>query len=295
MIRFCGKSVALPLTLIFEAVIDGGIFSDCWKKSNVVPCHKKHSKNLIKNYRLISFPQIFSKVFERSTYNSLHNYFIENKLFSEYQFGFMPGDPWVSQLLSITHKIYKSFDYNPSIDIRGVFLDISKAFDKVWHDGLIFKLQKHDIDGEFLKLFKSYLKDRQQGVLLNGQTSSWKNILVSVLQGSVFGPLLFLIYIKYLPDGLTSLCKIFADDTSPFLKAVNRKKPEIEPNKDLKLISQLAYQWKKLFNRNPTKQATEVCFSRPIEMKTNSRGLPIMKYCRPPWLADEENFSFQIV
>ena len=93
MIRFCGKSIALPLTLIFEAILDGGIFSDCWKKSNAVPpCHKKRSKNLIKNYRLISFPPIFSKVFERSTYNSLHNYFIENKLSTECQFGFMPGD-----------------------------------------------------------------------------------------------------------------------------------------------------------------------------------------------------------
>ena len=84
----------------------------------------------------------------------------------------MPRDSCVAQLLSISHEIYKSFDCSPSIDIRGVFLDISKAFDKVWHDGLIFKLQTCGIDGKLLKLLKSYLKDRQQRVLLNGQTSS---------------------------------------------------------------------------------------------------------------------------
>ena len=77
----------------------------------------------------------------------------------------------------------------------------------------------------------------------------------------LLGPLLFLIYINDLPDGLTSLCKIFADDASLFSKAINKKKSEIEPNKDLKLISQWAYQWKMMFNPDPTKQATEVCFS----------------------------------
>ena len=101
----------------------------------------------------------------------------------------MPNDSCVAQLLSILHEIYNSFDYNPSVDIRGVFLDISQAFDKVWHDGLIFKLQTYGIDGKYLKLLKIYLKDRQQRVLLNEQTSSWKNVLASVLQGSVLGPL----------------------------------------------------------------------------------------------------------
>ena len=107
-----------------------------------------------------------------------------------------------------------------------------------------------------LKLLKSYLKDREQRVLLNRQTSSWKNSLAGIPLGSVLGPLLFLIYINDLPDELTSLCKIFADDTPLFSKAINRKKSEIDPNKDLKLISQWAYQWKMPFNPEPTKQAT---------------------------------------
>ena len=113
----------------------------------------------------------------------------------------------------------------------------------------------------FLKLLKSYLKDRQQRVLLNGKTSLWRNILAGFSKGSVLGPLLFLIYINDLPDGLTRLCKIFTDDTSLFSKAVNRKKSEIEPNRDLKLASQWAYHWKMPFNPDPTKEAREVYFT----------------------------------
>ena len=100
--------------------------------------------------------------------------------------------------------------------MRGVFLDISKAFDKVWHDGLIFKLKSYGIEGELLLLLKNYLHNREQRVVLNGQTSEWKRIYSGVPQGSVLDPLLFLIYISDLPDGLTSMCKIFADDTSLF-------------------------------------------------------------------------------
>ena len=132
------KTTAIPLKLIFRSMLEEGVFPDDWKKSNVVPIHKKDSKNLIKNYRPISLLPIFSKVLERLMFNSLFNYFIQNKLFTNCQTGFIPDDSCVAQLLSITHEIYKSFDCNPPCDIRGTFLDISKAFDKVWHKVLIF-------------------------------------------------------------------------------------------------------------------------------------------------------------
>ena len=101
----------------------------------------------------------------------------------------------VSQLLLITHEIYKSFDCHPPTDMKGTFFDISKAFDKVWHQGLIFKLKSYGVDGKLLKLLKNYLTDRQQRVILNGQTPSWQNIYAGVPQGSVLVPLLFLIYV----------------------------------------------------------------------------------------------------
>ena len=95
-----------------------------------------------------------------------------------------------------------------------MFLDISKAFDKVWHEGLILKLSRNGISGNLLYLLKDFLKYQKQRVVLNGQNSSWKGITSGVLQGSILGPLLLLIYINDLPDGFSSDCKFFADDTS---------------------------------------------------------------------------------
>ena len=94
-----------------------------------------------------------------------------------------------------------AFDENPTRDMRDVFLDISNAFDKVWHDGLMFKLKVYGIEDELLSLLENYLQNREKRVVLNGQTSEWRKINSGVLQGSVLGPLLFLIYINYLPDG----------------------------------------------------------------------------------------------
>ena len=98
--------------------------------------------------------------------------------------------------------------------MRGVFLDISKAFDKVWHDGIIFKLKASGVESELLLLLKNYLGNQEQKVALNDQTSEWRKVMSGIPQGSVLGQILFLIYINDLPDGIDSLCKIFADDTS---------------------------------------------------------------------------------
>ena len=139
----------------------------------------------------ISLLPIFSKIFERVIYNCLFNRFVSNKLFTPSQ----PG-----------------FDSNPSADVRGVFLGISKAFDKVWHKGLLHKLKSYGVEGEFLSSLEYYLRDRKQKVVLNSQNSDWRKINSDVPKGSVLAPLLFLIYINDLPEGIMSLCKIFAND-----------------------------------------------------------------------------------
>ena len=157
MIKICSESVTILLKIIFQESLKKGIFPEIWKKVNVVPIHKKEDKTLIKNYRPISLLPIFGKILERVIYNSLFNYFLSNKLFTPSQSGFLPGDSSIAQLLSVIHEIQTAFDNNPIVDVRGVFLDISKAFDKVWHEGLVFKLKSYGVEGELLSLLKNYL------------------------------------------------------------------------------------------------------------------------------------------
>ena len=122
-------------------------------------------------------------------------------MISSNQSGLKPGDSCINQLLSITHEIYKCFD--DGFEVRGVFLDISKAFDKVWHEGIILKLKQNGISGKLLSALSDFLKDRKQRVTLNGQVSSWTVVNAGVPQGSILGPLLFLVYINDLTDGVS--------------------------------------------------------------------------------------------
>ena len=141
------------------------------------------------------------------------------------------------------------------------YLDVSKAFDKVWHEGLIFKPEQNGVTCNLLKLLENYLNDR---VVLNGAYSDWGSIKSGVAQGSVPESLLFLVYINDLEKGIKSPIKFFADDTSPFSTVYHLKISAGELNHDLQLISQCAFQWKSSFNRDPTKPVEEIIFSRRL-------------------------------
>ena len=116
----------------------------------------------------------------------MFKFFIENELISPNQPVFKPSDSSVNQLLAITHEIYISFD--DGFEVRGVFLDISKVFDKVWYVGLIFKLKQNGVSGNLLNLLCDFLRNRKQRALLNGQVSDWSDVRAGVPQGSTLGP-----------------------------------------------------------------------------------------------------------
>ena len=162
MIKICSTSICKPLRLIFNHCIDSGIYPCEWKKANVVPIHKKGDKQTLKNYRPVSLLPICGKIFERLIYNEMFGFFLDKGLISANQSGFKPGDSCINQLLSIMRNIYKSFD--DGYEVRGVFLDISKAFYKIWHDGLIFKIQENGLLDSLLKVLKHVLTDKNKGL-----------------------------------------------------------------------------------------------------------------------------------
>ena len=164
----------------------------------------------------------------------------------------------------ITLIVFSAFGANPSLEVRGVFLDLSKASDRVWHEDLLHKLMNSGINGNILDLIESYVHNRHQRVVLNGQSFNWKFVKAGVVQGSVLKPLFFLIYNNDLPQGLMSDVKSFADDTSLF-SIVNCSKAFASVlNSDLLKIQDWSNQLKTSFNPDRTKQAQEVLFSRKI-------------------------------
>ena len=279
MIKICPSEVSFPLSLIFKKCFESGSFPSEWKKANVQPIHKKNSRQSKSNYRPISLLPIFSKILEKLIFDKMYSFFTENDLLSKNQSGFRPGDSTINQLLAITTEIYKAFDKYQ--ETRAVFLDISKAFDKVWHDGLCFKLKQNGIGGNLLNMLKDFLSNRKQRVVLNGVESDWENIYAGVPQGSVLGPLLFLIYINDLTENISANMKLFADDSSLFIKVRNIEEAQNILMTDLEKITQWANQWKMQFNPDITKQAIEIVFSskynKPNHPLLTFNGIPVAR------------------
>ena len=130
---------------------------------------------------------------------------LEETLLNPNQSGFRPSDSCINQLLAITHEIFEAFDCNPALEVISVFLDISEAFDKLWHEGLLFKLRSMGISGELYNLLGNYLSGRFQKVILNGKTLPRRPVIAGVPQDSILDPLLFLVYINPLDPVVSCL------------------------------------------------------------------------------------------
>ena len=245
------------VSIIFRTILLTSTYPDIWKLANVTPIFKKGDKQLIKNCSPISLLPICGKHFEKIIFNNLYSYLDVNNLITKNQSGFRPGDSTTDQLLYLVNEIHKAFESSKSLEVRAVSLDISKAFDKVWHDGLIFKLKQNGVSGNLIKFFQN----RNQRVVLNGCYSNDSLVESGVPQGSVLGPLVFLIYINDLERNTKSNIKFFADDTMLFSIVKDPAISADDLNHDLDIIRQWAHQWEMEFNPDPNKQATEVLFS----------------------------------
>ena len=176
-----------------------------------------------------------SKVCESIIHERLLSHCTSNKIITDKQAAFLKGDSKISQLLYLIHQIRTSWG-NGKIT-HGLFLDISNAFDKVWHKGLLAKLEQIGISQAVLSLFNSYLSNRKQCVVVDGVKSPFVNINAGVPQGSRLGPLLFIIYINDIVDNLESDILIFADDCSLLASGLDPAETAEQLNRDLIKIS----------------------------------------------------------
>ena len=158
MLLLCDVSIILPLRIIFRTILLTSTYHGIWKLANVTPIFKKGDKQLIKNYKPISLLLICGKIFEKIIFNNLYSYLNVNNIITKNQSGFRPGDSTTNQLLYLVNEIHQAFGSSKSLEVRAVFLDISKAFDKVWHDGLIFKLKQNGVSGNLIKFFSKLFR-----------------------------------------------------------------------------------------------------------------------------------------
>ncbi len=254
LLKRCAPSISNVLTRIFNLSLSIGKFPKGWKIANIVPIHKKGSVHDFKNYRPVSLLPCVSKIFEKLIFKEVYLHLRRNSILSEFQSGFTPGDSTLNQLIHINDMILKSLDNFE--DVIGCFLDLTRAFDTVWHKGLLYKLDKygirdHDNGTKLYSWFKSYLSNRGHRVTIDGSRSEIRYINAAVPQGSVLGPLLFLVYINDVTSDIDSNIFLFADDTSIFSSGKDTPTLAQNINSDLNKITLWARRWK--ITINPTK------------------------------------------
>ena len=190
LLKEISREISVPLTEFFNHSLSIGKVPDIFKESHVVPVPKGGDPSDVGNHRPISLLSNIDKTLERLVFKYLYNHFRDNNIITPFQSAFTTGDSPVNQLTYLYNTFCQALDSGK--EVRVVFCDISKAFERMWHAGLIHKLRAAGISGQILKWFVSYLENRKQRVVLPGAESGWNYINAGVPQSSILGPLLFL-------------------------------------------------------------------------------------------------------
>ena len=225
LLRETADIVNIPLQKIFDKTFEEGCVPSLWKDANISALYKnKGEKSETTNYRPVSLTCLPSRLCEKTVRDKIMKHMNDNNLFSTCQYGFRNKRSCVLQLLDVLDDWSKYYDESKQID--NIYLDIKKAFDTIPHDRLLLKLKRYGFDGQLLNWVKDFLSGRRQRVMLNGKCSGWKKVTSGVPQGSVLGPILFIIYVNDIPDSLQHFCKIFADDTKVYAAVDKRSDQE---------------------------------------------------------------------
>ena len=245
VLRRIKEVIAKPLAYIFNRTIEQGIVPRDWRIANVTPIFKKGRKDEAANYRPVSLTSVVCKILESIIRDRIIDHIDRNKPLKLSQHGFMKNRSCLTNLLEFFENVLGNLDSGLPVDV--IYFDFSKAFDKVSHTKLIGKLKNYGISGRILDWVRSWLSDRYQRVVINGKVSDWERVLSGVPQGSVLGPLLFLIFVDDMDSAIVSKCLKFADDTKIF-KQVGSEADRMDIQNDIEKLGKWGEDWAMSFN-----------------------------------------------
>ena len=277
LLKYAATTISKPLMVIINQMLTNGIFPEKLKLAKVIPVFKSGDDQLFSNYRPISLLSSISKIFEYVIQEQLVDYLLVNNLLCNEQFGFRSGYSTELAALHLVDNMINEID-NGKTPIN-IYIDLSKAFDTLNHDILIHKLNYYGVKGSELKLFDNYLSNRKQYTEVNGYKSNTQMIQTGVPQGSILGPLLFLLYINDLPRSSNNFKMImYADDTTLYCNIENREHCEDTINKELSNIHQWLTSNKLSLNIKKTKFMVFHTTKKKIEYPDlNINGIAIEK------------------
>ena len=245
LLRELADHIAGPVTVLFHSMLQHGKVPHDWRKANISPIFKKGSKNLASNYRPISLTAVLCKLMESLLRDHIMKHLLDNNLLSKKQHGFISDRSTVTQLLKYLDNCAQSVAKGKVVD--AIYLDFEKAFDTVPHHRLLGKLKAYGISGGLHKLLGSYLSRRTQVVSVNGTESDIGSVLSGVPQGTVLGPLLFVIYINDMLDSVSSDGLLFADDTKVF-RPISSENDALQLQSDINKLEAWTKIWLLRFN-----------------------------------------------
>ena len=275
------KELAPLLTTLFQKSIDKGEVPTQWRTANITPIFKKGEKHQAANYRPVSLTAITSKLLEHIVAKVIMTHLESNKILTECQHGFRSKRSCETQLLNFTQELTKGIAEGRQYDVN--VMDFSKAFDKVPHQRLLRKAAYYGVTGSLLKWLESFLKDRTQRVMVDGQSSDYCGVASGVPQGTVMGPILFLIFINDLPTVVDSPCKLFADDLLIY-RHISTREDQTILQQDLDKLASWELKWGMQFHPDKCENITITRKKKPLETNYSLRGHPLKKVSSTKYL-----------
>jgi hypothetical protein len=230
VLKNCSMSLKAPLEIIFKKSLATGEVPNLWKKANITPIHKSGNKNVMSNYRPVSLTSVVCKIMEKIVKDNIMTHLIKHQLITRNQHGFVKNKNCTTNLLEAMDYITHAIAQGIPVDV--FYADFAKAFDKVPHKKLIAKLKSYGINDKTVTWIQSFLADREQRVVLGKESSNWSRVTSGVPQGSVLGPLLFVIYINDLTKAIENRAGLYADDSKVF-RTVENEVDRLSLQKDI--------------------------------------------------------------